>query len=65
MAASLCNVIFEAKEVGEISEEMPKRTENRKKKSTHFLLKCNADKTDSEYVSLKIRAYGPDLEGEH
>lgn len=32
MAASLCNVIFEAKEVGEISEEMPKRTENRKKK---------------------------------
>lgn len=42
---------------------MPKRTEN-KKKSTHFLLKCNTDKTDSENVSVKIRAYGPDLEGE-
>lgn len=65
MAASLCNVIFEAKEMGEISEETRCLREEREKKSMHFLLKCNPDETDSEYVCVKIRAYGPDLEGEH
>lgn len=53
------NVLFEAKEVGEISEETRYLREKKKNDALPFKI----DKTDSEYVYVKIYAYGPDLEG--
>lgn len=61
VAVFLCNVIFEAKEVGEISEET--RCLRTEKKKYALPLKLCIDKTDFEYVCVKIYAYGPDLEG--
>lgn len=55
MAAFLCDVIFEAKEVGEISKEY-KFLRQQGEKSMHFLLK------KTQYIYAKIYAYGPDLE---
>ena len=52
-------MIFEAKEVGEISEETRYLREKKKNDALPFKI----DKTDSEYVYVKIYAYGPDLEG--